>query len=144
MCQVREDLRSQPGAKALKVAGRIPSMIQIAAQQVGGAIGLAVSNTWLQNWTKENYLHFRESVNATNIIASDSIALIERNLIELNYAEPALGGIKSIYQLAQREAYIITFNQVFAHVAIIFFAGILLIPLIRKIDLNKNISTGSH
>jgi len=113
-------------------------------RNLGGAIGLAVSNTWLQNWTKENYLHFRENIDATNSIAGDTIVLLQQNLSSFNYVDPALGAIKSIYQLAQREAYIITFNQVFTHVAIIFFAGMLLMPLIKKVDLNKDTSTGSH
>ena len=111
-------------------------------RNLGGAIGLAITNTLLQNWTKKNYLHFRENIDETNMIAKEEIDMLSQNFLDYNYVEPALAAIKSIYALAQREAYIITFNQVFIHVAILFFLGVLIMPLIRKIDIGKPTSIG--
>ena len=113
-------------------------------RNLGGAIGLAVSNTWLQSWSKNNYSHLRDNIDATNSISNDVINILEQNLSANNYTEPFLGAIKTIYLLAQREAYIITFNQVFSHVAFIFFSALLLIPLIKKLDLGKSNSSAGH
>jgi DHA2 family multidrug resistance protein len=112
-------------------------------RNLGGAIGLAVTNSWLQNLTKSNYLHFRENVDATNSIAADTLNLLEQNFISHNYAEPAMAAIKSIYLMAQREAYIITFNQVLTYVAFLFFSGVLIMPLIRKLDENSKSNDNS-
>ena len=111
-------------------------------RNLGGAIGLAITNTCLQNWTKKNYLHFNENIDATNENAADTIISLEQNFSGMNYVDPALAAIKSIYQMAQREAYIITFNQVFTHVAFLFFIGLLLMPFIRKVDFKKNSELG--
>ncbi len=125
-----------------------PEEIQTASglynlmRNLGGAIGLAVTNTCLQNWTKRNYLHLRENIDATNDLARDTLNMLEQNFASYDYAEPGLAAIQSIYQLAQREAYIITFNQVFTHVAILFFCGVMIMPLIKKNNLNKPTSAG--
>ena len=111
-------------------------------RNLGGAIGLAVSNTWLQNWTKKNYLHFREKIDHTNIIANDVILGLEQHYTEHNNPEAAKAAIKTIYQLALQESYIITFNGVFIVIAILFFAVALLTPFIKKIHLQKNSDMG--
>lgn len=125
-----------------------PEEIQTASglynlmRNLGGAIGLAITNSCLQNWTKRNYIQFRENVDSANSIAGDTINLLEQQFSSHNYIDPAMAAIKYIYQMAQREAYIITFNQVFTHVAILFFAGVLLMPFVKKFNSNKPTSAG--
>ncbi len=106
-------------------------------RNLGGAIGLAISNTWLQNWTKNNYVHFRDNINETNNMVVDQLNLLEQNFIDFNYADATSAAIKYMYQLAQREAYIITFNQVFVYISLLFFASLLLMPILKKVDVNQ-------
>ncbi len=110
-------------------------------RNLGGAIGLAVTNTLLQDWTKRNYSHLRDNVNYNNDAANYTYNLIESNLTSVDYVEPGSAAIKMITQLAEREAYIITFNQVFFIIALLFFASVLLMPIVQKLDLNKKDDT---
>ena len=107
-------------------------------RNLGGAIGLAITNTWLQNWTKENYSHFRNNVNETNGVVTDQLDLLQQNFVNFNYADATTAAIKFIYQIAQREAYIITFNQVFICTALLFFFSLLLMPMLKKVDVDQD------
>lgn len=125
-----------------------PQEIQTASglynlmRNLGGAIGLAVSNTWLQNWTKNNYLSFREKIDHTNIIAGDLINGLEQNYNAHNNADSSKAALKTLYLLAQQEAYIITFNSVFISIAILFFSAALLTFFIRKLNIQQSSDIG--
>jgi DHA2 family multidrug resistance protein len=97
----------------------------------------------LQNWTKSNYLNFRNVIDHTNPTSNEAITLYQQNLTSFDYADPAIGGIKMLYELAQREAYIITFNQVLVWISFLFFISIVLMPLVKKVDPNQPVEN-SH
>ena len=113
-------------------------------RNLGGAIGLAVSNNWLQDWTKSYYSHLRDHVDHTSNLVSERIGFLEYTLAEYNYVDVVSGSIKMLYQLAQREAYIITFNQVFFAIGLLFFLSILLMPFVSKVDLNESDMNEGH
>lgn len=113
-------------------------------RNLGGAIGLAISNTWLQSWTKRNYSYLRDHVDSTRYLVEENINLSQFNLDQFNYFDPALGAIKLLYQIAQREAYILTFNQVFFSMGLLFFFSIFLIIIIKKLDLNEERPIDGH
>ncbi len=112
-------------------------------RNLGGAIGLAITNTWLQNWSKQNYLPFRENIDHTNEASNNMINIFKGIFTDYNYVDPNLGGIKMLYNLAQREAYIITFNQVFLYTGALFFVSLILIFFLEKVDLT-NSNTEMH
>ena len=113
-------------------------------RNLGGAIGLAVTNTWLQNWTKRSYADLRGYVDSSSDLAINAINSMQQNLASFDYADPNLGALASIYKIAQRESYIITFNQTFIAISLLFFVSILLMPLIEKVDLNKKDESQGH
>lgn len=113
-------------------------------RNLGGAIGLAVSNTWLQNWTKSNYIPMLENITATNEISNSTLDLYEQNFTSLNFADPARAAIKLLYSTAMRESYIITFSQVFIVISLLFFVTILLMPFINKVDPNETSNNEAH
>lgn len=113
-------------------------------RNLGGAIGLAISNTHLQNWTKRNYLSFRENIDHTNALVSEELNLLVSNLMSFNYVDPFLSGTKILYQIAQREAFIMSFNQIFIFIGILFMSSIILMPFIDKVDLNKSAPEEIH
>lgn len=113
-------------------------------RNLGGAIGLAISNTWLQSWTKNNYSHLRANVDHTNDLANSILDNMQNNLTEFNYFDPIAGSIKFLYQLAQREASILTFEQVFIAIGILFFISLLFMPWINKVDFKKIENNEGH
>lgn len=110
-------------------------------RNLGGAIGLAITNTLLQNWTKRNYSHLTDKIDDSHYMANNIYNLIKSSLTDFNYVDPGSGALKIITQLAEREAYVITFNQVFYVISLLFFASILLMPMVQKLDLSKKDST---
>ena len=127
-----------------------PSEVQTASglynlmRNLGGAIGLAVCNTWLQNWTKRSYLVLRENVTEANQISSDAISLYQQNFESFNLIDGSAAAIQSLYLIAQRESYIITFNNVCIATSILFFISVFLMPLVNKVDPNASPSSESH
>jgi len=49
--------------------------------------------------------------------------------------DPALSGIARLTQLTWREADVMTFNQMFQWMALLFFASLLLIPLVKRVSM---------
>ncbi len=125
-----------------------PDEIQTASglynlmRNLGGAIGLAICNNLLQDWTKKNYLSLREHVTEASELAQEALGLYAGNFDSFYFSDSYKASIKAIYQLAQRESYIITFNQVFILIAILFFMTIFLMPLIKKLNLNDSPDSG--
>ena len=113
-------------------------------RNLGGAIGLAICNSWLQNWTKANYLPLREHITETNGLSNNALAIYQQHFMSFNIVDSYRAAVSVLYQLAQREAYIITFSQVFIATSLLFFASVLLIPLIKKIDPNAKASPDAH
>jgi len=113
-------------------------------RNLGGAIGLAISNTWIQNWTKENYLHLRKNIDATDNQVDSILKILQNNFAQFNYFDDQLASVKLLYQLAIRESYIITFGQVFVAIGILYFLSLLLMPFISKVDFDKIESSEGH
>jgi MFS transporter, DHA2 family, multidrug resistance protein len=110
-------------------------------RNLGGAIGLAVTNNWLQNGTKQNYIHFRETIDSTNFIANDAISYLSNLTESFDYFNPNLASLSMIYNISQREAYIITFNQVLFYIGLLLFiAAFFIVPFIKPSN-NKNIES---
>lgn len=113
-------------------------------RNLGGAIGLAISNTWIQDWTKRNYSHLKENITFTNDMVISQFNGLQNNLSEHNYFDPQTGSLEFLYHLAQRESYILTFEQIFFAMGIFFFASLLLMPWINKVDFKKVEDTEGH
>lgn len=131
--------------------GTLPkSEIQLASglynlmRNLGGAVGLAVSNTWLQNWTKAHYLRFREKIDYTDSSVNDSLSFFSQNLESYNYVDPTRASVEMLYRLAQREAYIKTFNEVFLCMAALFCFALIISPLLKKVDPNAGSNNTGH
>jgi hypothetical protein len=76
---------------------------------------------------------FRENIDATNYSPNQKLEMLEQNFIDFNYVDPSFSAIESPFNLAQREASIITFNQVCAHISILFFISALSVFFIKKV-----------
>ncbi|WP_198027254.1 MFS transporter [Candidatus Paracaedibacter symbiosus] len=120
---------------AIKNASGIYNLMR----NLGGAIGLAVFNTFWINWTKESYGILRQNVTATSEKALQVYEGFSAKLGDIgSVPDNDLGAVKLIYQMAQREATVIAFNNLYLLLAIIFFLMILAMPFLKKVNVDQS------
>lgn len=108
-------------------------------RNLGGAMGLAVANTLFSRLNKEHYAVLRESVTATNYQAQDLLFGLTEKMTQNGLANPQAAGIKLMYSLAWREAMVMTFNNLFQIIALIFFASTLIAPFLKKVEKTEGV-----
>ncbi|MFN7709399.1 MAG: DHA2 family efflux MFS transporter permease subunit [Holosporales bacterium] len=114
-------------------------------RNLGGAIGLAIFNTWLFDWNKINFSHLRLNAEATSQRVINTLEGIEASLSSLpQLGDPSLSGLKMLTSVAQREGLVLTFNQLYALMGFLFFASLLLIPFLRKVDFAADAPEAAH
>jgi DHA2 family multidrug resistance protein len=106
-------------------------------RNLGGAIGLAVANTQMIYLTKAHYATLRESVTATRYQAQDMLAGLTESMAQMNIPDPDLAALKQITGLALREAEVMTFNNLFQIIAVLFAASLVVAPFLKKVDKEK-------
>ncbi|QXP84405.1 DHA2 family efflux MFS transporter permease subunit [Methylococcus sp. Mc7] len=112
-------------------------------RNLGGAIGIAVANTLMIRWDKAHYAVLRESVTPGSPQADALLARLETQAAALRVPDPADAALKQLYGLAMREAQIMTVNDLFHVLGLLFFASLLLMPLVRKVRHDAG-DTGAH
>lgn len=114
-------------------------------RNLGGAIGLAVFNTFLINWTKESYGILRQNVTATSEKAMQVYQGFSTKLADsAHLPDSELGALKMLYQVAQREAAVISFNNLYLLLAFIFLVMIVVMPFLKKVSIDGSSSAGGH
>ncbi|AIL64563.1 Multidrug export protein EmrB [Rickettsiales bacterium Ac37b] len=113
-------------------------------RNLGGAIGLALNNTLLQNWQKKNFLTLRSQVTETSYEAQYTLSLLKQKFNSFNYFNPDLAALKQLYSLALLESFVMSINQVFFSIAGLFFISILVMVCVKKVDPNNQATELSH
>lgn len=115
-------------------------------RNLGGAIGLAVTNTALQNWTKAHYAHLRENVSAAKSGYFSGLREIFYGFLDThNNINPDLSSFKILYNVAQREATVLAFNDVLLCISWLFALSLPMVFLLKKVESNPNDpSAGGH
>jgi DHA2 family multidrug resistance protein len=108
-------------------------------RNLGGAIGLAVANTLFSSLNKEHYAALRQAVTATNYQAQDFLFGLTEQMTQNGLANPQAAGMKLMYSLAWREAMVMTFNNLFQIIALIFFASMLIAPFLKKVEKQEGV-----
>ena len=111
-------------------------------RNLGGAIGLAVANTQMTYLTKAHYATLRESVTATRYQAQSMLEELTASMKQMNVPDPDLAALKQITGLALREAEVMTFNNLFQVIALIFLASLAVAPFLKQVDAEK--AAGIH
>lgn len=106
-------------------------------RNLGGAIGLAVANTQMIYLTKAHYARLRDSVTATSYQAQEMLEGLTASMQQMNLPDPDLAALKQITGLALREAEVMTFNNLFQVIAVIFLASLAIAPFLKKVDGEK-------
>jgi DHA2 family multidrug resistance protein len=79
----------------------------------------------------------RENITATNYPAQDLLAGLSETMSQANLPDPQLAALKQLTNLAWRQAEVMTFNNLFQGIALIFFASLAVAPFLRKVDKDK-------
>jgi len=103
-------------------------------RNLGGAIGLAVANTQMIYLTKAHYATLRDSVTATRYQAQQMLEGLSASMQQMNVPDADLAALKQITGLALREAEVMTFNNLFQVIAVIFAASLVVAPFLKKVD----------
>lgn len=106
-------------------------------RNLGGAIGLAVANTQMIYLTKAHYATLRESVTATSYQAQQMLEGLTASMAQMNLPDPDSAALKQITGLALREAEVMTFNNLFQVIAVMFAASLAVAPFLKKVDKEK-------
>jgi DHA2 family multidrug resistance protein len=116
----------------LKYASGLFNMMR----NLGGAIGIAVCGTILNDRTNQHFLHLAEHLNATNQAMREWLQKVGAHFTALNGGDAIHGhavALKQLWSLTYREAQVQTFADAFYVIAICFVLATLAVPLLRKV-----------
>ncbi len=104
-------------------------------RNLGGAIGLAVFNTFLSNWQKEKYSALRENVDLTRQSVTQFLDNMSEYLGSFSHlADADLSALAILQNLAQREAIVMTFDDLYWLMGAIFFISLCIIPFMKRVE----------
>ena len=86
------------------------------------------------HFTKAHYATLRESVTATNYQTQELLKGLTDKMSPGVGAVPHLAAIKQITQITMREAEVMTFNNLFEGIAVIFLVSLAVAPFLKKMD----------
>lgn len=116
----------------LKYASGLFNMMR----NLGGAIGIAVCGTILNDRTNLHFLRLAEHLNATNVPMQQMLHKVAAKAAAANGGDIVHGhavALKQLWSLAHREAQVQTFADAFLVIASSLVIATVLVPLLRKV-----------
>ncbi|HTI73115.1 MAG TPA: DHA2 family efflux MFS transporter permease subunit [Candidatus Limnocylindria bacterium] len=116
----------------LKYASGLFNMMR----NLGGAIGIAICGTILNNRTNLHFLRLAEHLNPGNIAMQEMLQKTSARVAALSGGDTVRGHLVALKQLgavALREAQVLSFADAFVVLAVCFGLGALMVPLLRKV-----------
>ncbi len=101
-------------------------------RNLGGAIGLAVISTLSLKWNHFYQGQLRENVTAGSDATQAFLAQVGGRMEQLALPNPDMGALQMLYGMVLREASVLTFNDLFHGLALIYFCSLPLVFLIKK------------
>lgn len=104
-------------------------------RNLGGAIGLAIFNTFLTNWQKERYAVLRENVTEASQPVQEFMTQFSEHLHQFPHlADPDLTALKLIDDTAKLQSIVMTFDAIYLVIGFMFFTSLLIIPFMKKVE----------
>ena len=136
----------------LTLGGLAPSRLKLASglfnlmRNLGGAIGIAVCATILNNRTNFHYLHLAEHLNSTNEAMNQMLSTVGGNLANTvsDTAGAQIGALAQLSTMALREAQTLSFSDVFLFIMACFLIATAMVPLMRKVQPPKAPTADAH
>lgn len=111
-------------------------------RNLGGAIGIAVASSLKIRYIKEHYAALRESVTAGSREAEALIANLQAQMAGFPLQDSEKAALKQLYGWVIREAEVMAANDLFRLLAVIFFASLVLMPLVNKVSTDQGAGGG--
>jgi DHA2 family multidrug resistance protein len=127
----------------LKYASGLFNMMR----NLGGAIGIAICGTLLNNRTNLHFLRLAEHLNSSNVALREMSQKTSAHLTTLNAGDAIHGhaaALKQLWSITFREAQVMSFADAFVVIAICFAIGALLVPLLRKVAAPAPSTAAAH
>jgi len=136
----------------LTLGGLAPERLKLASglfnlmRNLGGAIGIAVCATVLNDRTNMHFLRLAEHLNSTNEAMSQTLTSVTGNLMAwgADAASAQAGAVRQLWSLTFREAQTQTFGDTFLLVMAAFIIATAMVPLMRKVTPPKAPSADAH
>jgi DHA2 family multidrug resistance protein len=102
-------------------------------RNLGGAVGIAIVNTWLQDYTRIDVARIGESLGEPGRHAPQIVAELAARFTQLSgdAAHALLLAQAELGQLVARNALTVSFNEVFRQMAWLFIAALVMVPFCR-------------
>jgi DHA2 family multidrug resistance protein len=104
-------------------------------RNLGGAVGIAVANTWLQDQARIHVARLGETLGEAGRHATEAVAALAARIGEY-VTDPQLALLMARAQFSQittREAMTLAFGEVFQIMSWIFLAALVVVPFCRPI-----------
>ena len=139
-------------AVTLTLGALSPARLKLASglfntmRNLGGAIGIALCATILNNRTNQHFLHLAEHLNGSNEAMNSLLSGAAATYTTLgNDALTAhTGALRQLWSLSMREAQTQSFSDVFLCIMAAFIVATIMVPLMRKIAPPKAPSADAH
>jgi DHA2 family multidrug resistance protein len=138
---------SVPPVVTLTLGGLAPSRLKLASglfnlmRNLGGAIGIAVCATILNDRTNLHFYRMAEHLNTTNEAMNQWLDQAGAHVASLGDAGAEL---QQLWQLTFREAQTLSFADAFLAIAVCFAIATVLVPLMRKVAAPVAPSADAH
>jgi DHA2 family multidrug resistance protein len=113
-------------------------------RNLGGAIGIAVCATLLNDRTNLHFYRLAEHLNATNEAMNDVLARMTAQALDWAGDHAATAGLARLWSLAYREAQTQAYGDAFLAIMVCFIVATALVPLMRKVQPPKAPSADAH
>jgi DHA2 family multidrug resistance protein len=102
-------------------------------RNLGGAVGIAVVTTWLQDYTRINVARFGESMGEADRHASGAVGQLAERIMQWggDAAHALVVAQGEFAHIVTREALTLSFNDVFRLMAWLFVAALVMVPFCR-------------
>ncbi|MES2103019.1 MAG: DHA2 family efflux MFS transporter permease subunit [Pseudomonadota bacterium] len=136
----------------LTLGGLAPQKLKLASglfnlmRNLGGAIGIAVCATLLNDRTNLHFERMAERLNTTNENMGQVLQNVGGNLAAwgMDAADSQAGALKQLWSLTYREAQTQTFSDVFLAIMVCFVLVTITVPLMRKVTPPAAPSADAH
>ena len=101
-------------------------------RDLGGAIGLASIGTIMNAWLHFHWNRLIEDINPARPVVQQFLDAHANRFESLIPGDPSRAAIKLLSSVAQREALVLTYNDLLLLLGALFVCGLLLLPLVRR------------
>ena len=101
-------------------------------RNLGGAIGLALINTAIDHRMAHHMRHLLDQLSLSRGIVTSTLEAMSGRMGDLLGGDPDQAALRTLFNMAEREASVLTYADAFLLMSAVFFLALLLMPLVHK------------